>query len=441
MSIQRKLTLIVFLLLFSACSSGLTGKIYLDVNGNDIREDSEKLLAGLTFKVTLDDEEIATGTTDANGEFNVDINKAGQYCVIVGESDIINSNVTQVTPSTLVTATSDSDLDQLIDEMSSESLSFLVKTAETTTTDSGDSTSGSTDTPATIESGKACDDSSGFVLEMDVPIGIAYDADVSTLSDQSYTISRSSGSNSFSLVLAYPLSCTLRETKLPDYIIPVSSDVLATFNTTTRKINFSEAVETDSVSCITESASLISQDSLRTCTINFELDEDKILGSSGSDNNTFTPYVICPDDSEVELQTFTVNFNGNDDIEITSTSNDDVNNNNDTWESGDIVTITTTITNNSSIDFSDDTTQVTVTTPTSVSGATYAISPATNTCNDNVCDINLDADGGEVVLTTTYVIPSGLSDTTDFDTDISLDVVFDGETITFTDQETVTVIP
>lgn len=90
------LILIVLMSLQVACASGLQGTIYLDENGNTKKDDSEVLLAGLTFTVTLDGEEIETGVTDASGNFEVDMDGQGEYCVTVGASDLENSNVTRV---------------------------------------------------------------------------------------------------------------------------------------------------------------------------------------------------------------------------------------------------------------------------------------------------------------------------------------------------------
>lgn len=484
-----RLLLIILIGLQYACASGLQGTIYLDENGNSKKDSTEQHLAGLTFTVTLDGEDIATGITDSTGNFEVDMDGQGEYCVEVSSSDLETSNVTRVaalfkplirvknqiiklakkiwdlTPFNEALAQStteteadcndgdDNDSDGFTDcddtDCAGDS-SCIVDDCIATDSDTDgvpdcteslcssasacdSSSSTSTTDTSTVSNGLACKTATGLVLELDVPVEVDFSTTAGDLEDTE-TISKSLDT-SFTITIDYPLNCTLKQVTLPDFIQPTSSTVRSNFYTaSTHKLDLQETLDAsnDSGLCDDTDPETPAYDSIRSCPLALTVIDDGVIGT---EEDTLPIKVVCPDEVTYTLKTFTLQKNADDDIviEITQTDVDT----NGTWEAGDEVSAAITITNNSATDLDASDFDFSVITPSSAQNQSATIS--SGSCNGSQtvsCSFDLAADD-TVTLTIDYDLPASITTSTDFQTSASLTV--NATSTEFNDTSTITV--
>lgn len=451
----------LFLLIFifgSACGSAIEGEIFLDANNDLERNDGEVLLANLPFSITLDDIDYKTGQTNASGTFEIDVDDTGTYCITVNNNDLLTSS------STLVVSEFLTDIDEfheqlvnfpvleLEDSTNSESCSDGLDndndgdidcddsdcSAESACSSSDGSTDDSSDDSdsdtTTIESGKVCKESSGGTLEIDVPISIDYSAKVSDLDNETINVNRDS--DSVSITFQFPKDCTFNTFNLPDFLILADSDIQADAVSGT-EIDLNEAIdqlEAENVNlCTTQTVLKRHQNPLKSCPIPFAVDTTQVLGDT---TGTFTPTVFCPDDKDVSLPTFTISYNGDDDIDIISQTTDD--NSDGTFVAGEDANVIFTFTNNTDNDFLAANVDLTLTIDSAVGGV--SVIPGSGSCSGNTsCSFALGS-GNSVVVNLSMTLPDPINETTTFDFSASLEVTFDGETKTFTEDASITVL-
>lgn len=81
----------ILLLSLSACSRFIEGDVFLDKNGNNLRDAGESVVAGMPFTVMKDNAVFKTGVTDSLGHFSVVLGNSandGNYCVQVDKEDV-----------------------------------------------------------------------------------------------------------------------------------------------------------------------------------------------------------------------------------------------------------------------------------------------------------------------------------------------------------------
>ncbi len=469
----KVLTLFIFSLFFAACSQEITGSVFLDKNGDNKQQSGEPNVAHLVLNVTLDDSDLElddTPLTDADGNFSIPLKGDGTYCVEVPSDSLTASEnddgttptvlslgrptsskalVTEAADTILFTTDTeddctdeeDNDSDGEIDCNDSDcsSTSDCPSTSsspETNCTDdidndddgdadcddsdcdsdsSCDSSSDSSDSSsATTESGLACDDSTGFGLTLNIPIALDYSTGIDSLDDPATkTVSRG---DTVTLSIVYPSSCTFDLMFLPLSIVPDSVPA-SSYDDTTGEFNLNTAADAGTVTLSDPLA--INDDALAT----FDLDVDIVQdGSLESDEITITPTMTCPDDSTVTLKTHTIDVDSANDFTITQSMSG-------TQDYGETITVTTTITNNTSAAYDADQVELTLTTPSLTQNQTYdsSCSALGETAS---CTFDIAADE-EIVLTTTFDIPDTLSSDTTFTMDSSLTLTSQGSSATF----------
>lgn len=426
------------LLFLGACSGNITGIIFLDENGNNKRDDGESRIADLSFEVTKDDEDFDDSQTDGDGEYSVAVGGAGEYCVQVTEGGLSGTNDDGSAPalvSALQIGTRGSIKRQSTDtDDDSDSTDTTTDTDDDSTTDdttSDDSTDDSTDSTdddsttdeesetssATTESGKACDTSSGgFGLEMDVPIAMDYSTGVESLEDPAdRTVSRG---DRISLSVTYPESCEFDLIYLPLSVTPVAVPS-GSYDSTTGLFNFNTAI---AATTVTESEGIaVHHNDLNTYTLTIDIDQD---GSLDTKSVTITPSVSCPDDETVTLKAHNIEINSEEDFDLTN----DVTG---TKTYGAALTVTTSVVNNSSVDYDDSQVELTFSGPTFVQNLAYATQ-----CEDSgeSATCTFDIDSGETVQrVTTFTLPSTLTANTTFEMTVTLTITSEGTTLTIED--------
>lgn len=92
--------LLVALALFAGCSGSLSGSIYSDLNGNNVRDEDEPGLANKDYTITKDGAMISSGHTDELGNYEIKYKgESGNFCTSVKKSKIaFNKSVTAKGP-------------------------------------------------------------------------------------------------------------------------------------------------------------------------------------------------------------------------------------------------------------------------------------------------------------------------------------------------------
>ncbi len=107
------------------------------------------------------------------------------------------------------------------------------------------------------------------------------------------------------------------------------------------------------------------------------------------------------------------------------------------FTAGEVITLVTTITNNSVVDFASSDMTLTVTTPTSVLSRSFSLSNG-DTCSaaqETTCTFALDA-SDNITLTSTFTLPATIASSDTFEVAASLVVDFNGTTETIADSDT-----
>lgn len=402
----------------SACTGNIKGKVFLDLDGDNVKDDGESPIANMTFSVTKDDEDFKTGTTDENGEFEFEQDGAGTYCITIDEDDLLNAEeAVLITPSmastspTFTRSTSPSFTSETIATPLAASTSDEEDTStDEDTTDTTDSTDSSDST--TVESGYVCIDSTGFDEEADVPIAIVYDVTSSDTVDEDL-----SRGDTITLELQFPVSCTFDAFILPSSVVPTDPD-LSGYNSVTKTMNLNTAVSDNTTLFSTSDPGIINYDTVGLYEFELEAQIDELDEETVTlDDITMT----CPDDSTITLPTITLNLTSEDIIEISQEITDGTPANDTALE------ITTTISNSSDIDFTSDDVELTITITGAVTGQTYTPDVLCDHLgNSAVCNFDLDSGDFQDIVSSFTIHVGSATETTEYSIDATL--VIDGTT-------------
>lgn len=148
-----------------------------------------------------------------------------------------------------------------------------------------------------------------------VPVAIDYDTTTGDLDDEE-TISKALN-QSFEINIVFPVNCTLKQAVLPDFIEPTNATILADyFSEATRKLNLQDTMDLMDLlgECTDSDPETPAYDTLRTCPLDLTVIDDGIIGS---EEDTFSVAVTCPDEVVYTIKTFTLQKEADNDIVIT----------------------------------------------------------------------------------------------------------------------------
>lgn len=458
----------VILLVCASCTGNLTGSVFLDLNGDNKKNDDEQVLAGLAIEVTKNDKDFETDTTDSNGEFKVALNGSATYCVVVDDNSLRTSTGVEavsalVLPTELPlvkfqTVTTETDCDDTLDDDSDgdtdcddSDCSDDAACASTTETDcddtldddsdgdtdcddsdcssnsacSSDSDSTSDDSTTTTESGKVCEDSTGFTWDNDVPVALAYSVD-----DVSEETTDAVGPGDGVIAnLQFPESCEFNVFSIPAGVEP-SNAPSGTYDTSNRKMDIQAAIETFEAAGFTFTTNtplVVNEDPIKTFPLQLVVDDDLVDAT----DLTLAPTVSCPDDTTVTLSTVTIDIDVADVFAVTHTDNTG----GAEVDDGDTVIVTTTVTNNSSADFTDIELVLTISTSTTI---TFPAACTASGSTSTECTFDL-ATGASTSFTTSITFPATVTDTTTYTLTGTLTVISGGDTLTETATQSYTI--
>lgn len=75
-----------FLAVLAGCAGEISGKVFLDKNSNNIKDEGEPGLGRVLYRVTVDGAHYKAGSTGDDGTFTVSKESSGVYCVVVESS-------------------------------------------------------------------------------------------------------------------------------------------------------------------------------------------------------------------------------------------------------------------------------------------------------------------------------------------------------------------
>lgn len=471
-------------LVFLACTGKVEGYVFLDENGNNTRDDFENNLANLAFTVTKDDEEILESQTDTAGEYSVDSEGSGTYCISINDADLSSTNDDDSTPS-VVAATLIRDAAQT--EVYLESVRFVTTTetvcddsldddddgdidcddsdcsedtacvesicddeldddddgdtdcddsdcsADTACDTSSTDSETTTDSEPTVESGSACDDTKGGTLTLNIPIAKDYSTAITALLADTST-SVVSRSDIVTLSIQYPSSCEFDTgLYLSSSLTPMNVSTDA-YDALTGQLNLNTVVDeaTSADLAISEPLS-VADDAIGTYSLELcvgELSGSSCVSDGSLDSRTVTvePSVICPDDSVVTLKSHSIEIDSQSDVDVTQSMSG-------TQTYGATITVTTTITNNSSVDYDASQVELVLSSPSYTTSQSYD-SSCSNLGQTANCTFALDA-SGQAIFTTSFVLPATLQDNTEFTMGADLTLTTNGNSTTFVGDDVV----
>jgi hypothetical protein len=481
--LSRLLILLLLIFAVEGCKGNVQGYVFLDENANTKKEDTENKISNLTIKVTKDDEEIATSQTDSLGNFSVPASGAGTYCVTVSDASLSATNDdgtsasiaalkrSSAQPSALQTAASqagsplfassltessctdgldndadgdidcadsdcttnttclesgncsdklDNDIDGLTDCDDSDCTSDSACTSTGTTT-------GTTTSAATVSSGSACDDSKGGNLTLKVPITKDYSSGIAALEDPgTTTVSRG---DTVSLSIQYPSSCEFDTGLYLSLSLTPMNVPAAAYDSTTGQLNLNSVVDSAASTDLSVSEPLsVGDDGISTYSLDLcigDFDGTTCVSDGGLDSKTVTiaPTATCPDDTSVTLKSHSIAIDSADDITVTQSMSG-------TQDAGATITVTTTVTNRTSVDYTSSEVSLALSTPDFTTSQSYD-SSCSNLGQSAKCVFDIPA-SSSVILTTTFILPVTLSSNTTETMGAVLTLTSNGDSATFT---------
>lgn len=323
--------------LLSACTGQIQGDIFLDQNGNNLKDGTEVSLAEVPFTVTLDDSTYTTGTTDTNGQYFVtldSLNLNGNYCVKIDSLDMVLINQS-VKPSAIKHMETDGtcpvDLNgdpdcthtECCSNVACESADICQEDeteTESTTEDSDQCPSDDKGAPIctdsrcanqsacqtdtiTIKPMEACGQlsGSGTAMTLNVPVTLDYSTRVNKISkthpNPVYV------GDTITVDIVYSSSCVFELYNLPPAFLPQNAG--DTFNTITGELSLERLIRQNISKIDTQDRPPFGHDKLYSYPLVL-----KVVGSEGLEDTEqlIQPSLICPDKTTVQASATKINI-------------------------------------------------------------------------------------------------------------------------------------
>lgn len=291
----KKLFLIFLLTSAVGCAGGVSGKVYLDKNDNNVKDDDEPGIGRVLYDINLDGNSYGSGITsdskDDVGSFSFKPDKKGYYCVSL-KSVSTSYSTTPPVVEKLGKA--------LVDQSGQQTIT--TQTTDQTTTETTETKPTETEKPVepvkpdTTQSLKSCFSSTGSYhskITLDVPVARQYEQSLTQLPAQD--VFEGSPGDTAKRMIYYPCSCKPMNLSLPTNL------------SVSKKKPYGKTAGVLDVSSALLGASLvnlpyynITNDAI--CQIEVEL----LLGEEPESGEVETNQkAICPNNQELALPTLT----------------------------------------------------------------------------------------------------------------------------------------
>lgn len=325
--------LLPFLLLASlcACSRYIEGGVYLDKNGNNIKDFGEPNISGIQYSVTGDGSTVNSGVTDPDGKFLVQLESAKldvNYCVSVDSAGGLVFPANSPSGKALEASTSsdednsdsnaeckklnngqpDCSDDDCCDFSQCQGATACEKEeTPAPTTDPDACPKGSDDKPQcsdsrcsdepacvtlTVKSMQACDKtkSTELTMQLDVPVAMDYSSRISKIEKTTHV---AQVGEIIGLEIVYPKSCSFQP-----FILPKTLQVSlgGAYDAVTREVFLVKAIAERPSQLFYNDTPRFGHDELITYLLPVEVIGG---GSSGDEELQLQPKLSCPDGKEV----------------------------------------------------------------------------------------------------------------------------------------------
>lgn len=301
-----QITVFSSLLMLGACSSAVTGHVFVDSSNNGRVDVGEKGVENAHFSVTLDGEHFADGYTGANGDYVIRTKESGKYCVQIDKKAVSGSDTqhkARLSVAPLIADTPpESPPPPLPPKPAGKSVSAAKDIAPAPNPPKepyGSSSSGTTAPQVgtmTVSSLSGCVQVGMGNQEMDVPVKLDYTVSIENVPAPEEI--KVAPGDKVQLKLMWPNSCTLENVKIPDVLMTDDPDVGIVTDISPR-LDFPEKVIPDSVASVTD----LTQDALASKVLQLRMRSDV---SGGKLQYTIQPKVLCPDTISYALPTQTI---------------------------------------------------------------------------------------------------------------------------------------
>lgn len=288
------------LLLLGACSTSMTGHVYLDANSNKEVDAGEKGVLGVHYTVTQDGKKIDEGYTDATGAYAVKVKGSGEYCIKLDKISLQGQD-----PKFKPRLAESALIDELVptppppkDPYSEKSLAVAKDLPGAETSPPSDSyakpapaaPAGPAEGTVSLSALSGCVQMGFSSQGLDVPIMPDYSATIQSIA---VPATKSLGPGDvFDYKVIWPVSCRLISSAIPD--IFVSTGDVGIVMEASPMLDFSEPVIPDSVS---QSKDLM-KDGLASKVVKLRV-RSNVSGDKA--RHMLQPKVLCPDSTTYPL--------------------------------------------------------------------------------------------------------------------------------------------
>lgn len=325
----RSILPLLLLATLCACSRYIEGGVYLDKNGNNVKDIGEPNISGIQYSVTGDGTAVNSGVTDADGKFLVALESSKidvNYCVSVDSAAGLVFPANSPAGKSLATAAEDDegdkndeckklangqpdctdddccDFSQCKDASACEAdpTPEPTKDPDACPTDSNDkplcSDSRCDDEPAcithTVKSMQACDKTktTELTMQLDVPVAVDYSTRLGKIEKTSQS---AKVGDTIGLEIVFPKSCTFKPFTLPKSL---QVSLGAAYDSVTREVFLAKAVTERPSQLFYNDTPRFGHDELVTYLLPVQVIGG---GASGDEEIQLQPKLSCPDGKEV----------------------------------------------------------------------------------------------------------------------------------------------
>lgn len=264
-----------------ACSTSITGHVFLDSNGNNQVDPGEKGIQGLRYTVTQDGKSVEENLTAGAGKYLVSAGTSGKYCVQ------LDKNSLQGLDSDSSASLSASAIMEMLITPTKPPVKSVSVFKEVTSSSTPSDPYGK---PSTPDGTTTLSDFSGCIQvgfrneEMDIPVRLDISATLNEIPSPK-DISVAVG-ETFDLKLTWPQSCKLLSFEIPDVLMSADDEIGIRSDGAAPLLDLSKTVPPDS----TIQGSNLIKDALASKLVHLKVRSD-VTGEKLS--FSFQPKVLC----------------------------------------------------------------------------------------------------------------------------------------------------
>jgi len=401
-NMRRFHLLLILLSLYplAACSGNISGKVFLDRNGDNKLSIDEPILANLPTTLYQDDAEVERQTTGDDGMVEYLMQKKGKFCIRVDATQL--SSLKFSDPSA---APASKNLTMNSSEATPEPTPVASASPQPSPSPSGQSTTSSSQPVNTVKAYEACTETKFPTnVSLDVPVPVSYSDTIASVPDPADQSVKPG--DVLELTIDYPKYCHLENLTLPDQV-----SVQKTSGEWSHDVDWADAITQGGKPIVDQAPVAINRDGLREFPLTVKVSDT--LGSTDQDQSiSITPQVSCPGGINLSLKTHVLKIPKQSMFELYHDREGQA-------VAGGEVTIITHVINKTNLSFAAGDVNLIFTAPE------YGDTSFDPECGGSHCSFSLDPNQHKD-LKTKIKIPNTLTQTTTFQLSAQLKVMVNG---------------